>query len=194
MFGDWRQNLSQSFRAAGLVKSRRRLSGWLFLGTGLLLVLVFWLTAKFSPSPVSFAGKPALTVVKDQLYPAHLKIASISLDLPVSQVELTASDWPLFTGSASYVLGSGIIGRPGNAIIYAHNRTNLFGRLKQVKNGDLVEITDQAGDKWHYQVSQVMTVSPKDIGVLSPTKSATLTLYTCTGYLDRQRLVIVSRL
>lgn len=43
------------------------------------------------------------------------------------------------------------------------------------------------------KIVETKTVSPQEVEVLSPTEEAILTLYACTGFLDRERLVVVAK-
>jgi LPXTG-site transpeptidase (sortase) family protein len=174
-------------------KTKGNLFGWIFLGLGgLLIITSFFLLP--SSSPVSFSQEPELISSSAQVFPQRIKIACLGIDLPVYLVELTGDQWPLFEDGASYLVGSGQIGAIGNAVIYAHNKAHLFGPLTRIKNKDLIEIKDQEGKSFFYRVEKILTVSSSQVGVISATDYPALTLYTCTGFLDQKRLVVVSRL
>ncbi|NIO84481.1 MAG: sortase, partial [Candidatus Aminicenantes bacterium] len=90
--------------------------------------------------------------------------------------------------------GSGIPGQEGNAVIYGHNKAHLFGPIRWLNEGEEIKIINQKGEEYIYSIVQTKTVTSETVAVLAPTETATLTLYTCTGFLDRERFVIVAQL
>lgn len=68
-------------------------------------------------------------------------------------------------------------GQPGNVVIAGH-RDTIFRPLRNVRAGDLVDITTESTVA-HYQVVSARIVPPTDLSVLSPTDGNTLTLITC---------------
>ena len=49
-------------------------------------------------------------------------------------------------------------------------------------------------DHWYeYMVNEILIVNPDQIDVINPTQDETLTLYTCSGYFDTQRLVVKAK-
>ena len=66
---------------------------------------------------------------------------------------------------------------PGNSAIAAH-RDQHFRPLKNVRVGDEVRVRTTHGD-FTYKVRQIKIVTPKDISVLKPTGTDSLTLITC---------------
>ena len=76
-----------------------------------------------------------------------------------------------------HVDGTAQPGTDGNSGIAGH-RDGFFRGLKDIATGDLIEIeTLQAKDV--YRVERTWVVSPKDISVLNPTSTRSLTLITC---------------
>lgn len=84
----------------------------------------------------------------------------------------------------------------GNAVIVAHNYKNkqFFGRLNEIKNGDIVEIKDMTGRVLKYQVYKQEVVEPTDTSCTTQkTKGRKeVTLITCTNN-GKQRLVVYAR-
>lgn len=102
----------------------------------------------------------------------------------------SASGWTLDRRSAFHVEQSAFPGERGNSIIYGHNTENIFGLLKQVKVGDIIKLNLLNNTTVDYQVFDVVTVSPTENSYLYPTGREQLTVYTCTGLLDKDRLIV----
>jgi len=87
-------------------------------------------------------------------------------------------------------------GEPGNAAIAGHRTTYgaPFGRLDELKRGDLIDVTTRRGT-FRYQVSEQRVVKPSDNTVLQPTADARLTLTTChPKYRMSERLIVTAGL
>jgi len=84
----------------------------------------------------------------------------------------------------------------GNYCIVGHNYTNkkMFGKLSEIKNGDVVELTDNSGRKISYSVYNKFIVEPDDVACTSQLTSGKkeVTLITCTNH-GKQRLVVKAR-
>ena len=67
----------------------------------------------------------------------------------------------------------------GSLILCAHNYSSHFGRLKSLREGDVVQFTDMDDNVYTYQVVGLETLSPTDVeGMESGDRD--LTLFTCT--------------
>jgi sortase A len=104
---------------------------------------------------------------------ALLSIPKIHLDVPVFD---GTEDLTLNRG-VGRILGTARIGQGGNLGIAGH-RDGFFRGLKDVVAGDVVELVLR-GQTLTYVVDTIQIVNPKDVRVLRPTPSATLTLVTC---------------
>ena len=84
----------------------------------------------------------------------------------------------------------------GNYVIVGHNYRNkkMFGKLSEIKMGDIVELTDLKGRTLSYEVYDQYVVEPEDTSCTTQeTKGKKeVTLITCTNY-GTQRLVIKAR-
>ena len=89
-------------------------------------------------------------------------------------------------------------GQDGNAAIAGHRTTYgaPFFRLNELGVGDDIYLTDTAGRKFLYKVSEPpKAVLPTDLAVLDPTPYPQLTLTTCNPpFSATSRLVVVARL
>jgi sortase A len=68
-------------------------------------------------------------------------------------------------------------GDAGNVVLAGH-RDSFFRALKDVRAGDHVRITTQAG-VYDYQVDSTDVVGPERVDLLDASDAATLTLITC---------------
>lgn len=70
----------------------------------------------------------------------------------------------------------------------------MFGKLADIKNGDIVELTDNSGKTIKYAVYNKYVVNPEDVACTSQLTNGNkeVTLITCTNY-GKQRLVVKAR-
>jgi len=92
------------------------------------------------------------------------------------------------------LLDSPIPGRIGNSIFYGHNWTSLLGNLVNAKPGQEISIAFGSGEIERFKISYVQVVKPSQTDILNQTNDRRITLYTCTGFLDSKRLVVVANL
>jgi LPXTG-site transpeptidase (sortase) family protein len=174
--------------------------GIILLLLGSLFLAAFWFLRSGDSrqrNNLSFEQAPPKTEeqTKDPLkIPQRIIISSRFMDLPVEEAEIISGEWQVSATGASHLARSALPGEKGNVIIYGHNKNNLFGPIKWMEKGEEVIIANKKGEEFVYEVIASDIVSPSQIEALMPTEEPTLTLYTCYGLLDRQRLVIFGRL
>ena len=157
----------------------------------IILVIGFILGFVFTRPNVPVSGYDTETVVSESL-PTRIIIPSVSIDLPVKKALIIAGYWQVFTDSAAWGDQSGIPGRAGNQVIFAHSRSGLFLPLKDVQLGAKIYVlTDDKS--YVYEVKEMKDVKPNQIEVVAPTTDETLTLYTCSGFGDIERLIVVAK-
>ena len=124
--------------------------------------------------------------------PQRIIIPSLSIDLPVTLAPVIKGYWKVYPDRAGFGDGSAYPGDKGNTVIFAHARYGLFLGLRDIKIGDKVYIL--TGDKWlSYKVKEIKTVLPKNLEVIAPTPDETLTLFTCSGFADSKRLIVIAK-
>lgn len=118
----------------------------------------------------------------------RLTIDGVGIDTEVVPADLveknggTVWEVPAFkAGHAQYTAGAG---QPGTAVLLGHVSSvrsgNVFERLDRMQIGDTVQAF--SGDQaFPYQVTEILTVSRTDVGVMAPTETPTLAMFTCTG-------------
>jgi len=159
--------------------------GILFIFSGLLYLSQQNQDVSFTNNP-NIDGKIGLS----EQTPHMITIPAINLSIPVEDATVSQGKWQTFDKAAAHISTSADPGDPGNIVIYGHNTSEIFQNLIQVRLGEIIEITTRNGNKYAYTIAEIKTVSPQTIDVIRPTAFAALTVYTCTGFWDRQRLVI----
>jgi len=83
----------------------------------------------------------------------------------------------------------------GNAVLYGHDdiEGSVFGRLKDLKSGDEVDVALAGGSAVVYHVTNRTIVPPTAVQILRPTSDVRLTLFTCwPNWVDTQRVVVTA--
>lgn len=127
------------------------------------------------------------------IYP-FMSIETLGLTLPIYPARVVGGKWQTTTKGLSHANTSAPLGSTGNTVIYGHNWPNMFKRLPDLKPGDMITITLSETEARNYTVTYTATISPDDISLTKNTADSRLTLYTCTGLLDRDRYVVVAHL
>jgi LPXTG-site transpeptidase (sortase) family protein len=168
---------------------------WIFL----FLSLVSFIFAGFliwqryyNPYRLDFFGAPANSVSKITFLPVRIVIPDLKLDLPVVPTQLIAGHWPTTPEGVSFLTSSAMPGNSGNSIFYGHNWPRLLGNLYQIKTGQVIKVYMSNGSEVDFQVGQINNVAPDDIRIMVGTYFKQLTIYTCTGFADSRRLVVLA--
>lgn len=203
---------------ANLVKSHRQLLGIFLVVFGVILFLSPLIYKKYiglkteeirkakeetfpsaSPSgemvetgPVKI-DKASLTEVFSLAdLPKRIIIPSRQIDLPVQPAKVVDGAWELSETEASFGLGSTTPGGSGNTVIFAHAKWGLFRPLRTIeKRAKIYVLTAQ--EYYVYEVEKIKTVLPSQVEVIEPTEEDILTLFTCTGFADAKRLIVVAK-
>lgn len=99
-------------------------------------------------------------------------------------------EWTVSQSSASYLLQSTPPGQPGNTIIYGHNTRKILGNIRALTGSETIAITLSDGSIKNYTITTLAEVAPTDTTFLEPTEADVLTLYTCSGFLDKNRFIV----
>lgn len=79
--------------------------------------------------------------------------------------------------AVGHIPGTALPGEHGNTAISAH-RDTYFRPLRNIQHNDMITLTT-VGGRYDYRVVSMKIVSPKEVGVLDPRGTQTLTLITC---------------
>ena len=110
--------------------------------------------------------------IDGQYYIGYLSIPILELELPV------ISEWsyPRLRIAPCRHFGST---KTDDLVIAAHNYESHFGKLKQLKTGDLLTFTDMDGEKILYEVQVIDVLQPTAVDAVK-NSDFDLVLYTCT--------------
>lgn len=133
-----------------------------------------------------------LSQQNESVHPIRILIPKIGLEQPIEDGKIIDGQWNISEKGVSFMVGSCTPGNSCNIVIYGHAKEPFFGPLKKIKIGDSITILTEV--KWYlYKVSEIKDVSPEEVSVIGPTSEETLTLFTCTAFLDSKRLVVVAK-
>lgn len=104
---------------------------------------------------------------------AVLRISKVELEVPV----LEGTDDLTLNRGVGHIAGTARPGEDGNIGIAGH-RDGFFRALKDIGPGDTIELLTPLGTAT-YKVDQIVLVNPKDVSVLQPRLTGSLTLVTC---------------
>lgn len=167
-----------------------------FLAIFLLLVgfsLVFASSADFIKSNQILSDQKNS---QEQLGVKPLKIFIPSIDrtLDISDGYVVDNRWTVSETGVSHLTTSAVPGNRGNAVLYGHNRDEVLGKLWKAQNNDLVYVILSDGSITKYQIFERREVEPSQVEILNNVGDSRLTIYTCSGFLDSARFVIVGKL
>ena len=168
---------------------------YLFGALGCAIVIVFVsasLVREFEREslPVVF-DRPGSLNAEDAISPAFVSFGG--KDVPVRPGEFRDGAWTLSYKYVHHLIDSAYMGQKGNMVIYGHNTASLFEGLAYVTEGDAIVVQGIAGEKKEYKVADVLVVGSDNVEALAERYPEQLTLYTCTGFLDSKRLVVVAK-
>jgi sortase A len=170
-------------------------SGFLFLFLGALFIIVSLSWRIHQRTVLSFEGKvppPQVTKVK-ATPPKSIHILSLNINLNIEEGFIQDGIWKISETGATHLNSSGNPGDGGNVVIYGHNKNKLFGPILWIKVGSEIKLSTEDEKEYFYIVTDTKTVDPKEINYVLPKTEETLTLYTCTGFLDTKRFIVVAK-
>lgn len=149
---------------------------------------------RYTPNKLTFTDyKPRFFVpVNTTHFPVKLTLPDLQIDVPIIPSKITNGIWETTDKGASYLLSSPIPGTVGNSIIYAHDFTNLFGPLVNAKPGEKIIVSYSDGTRIDFVIAGTQIVSPSESSILSESQDKRITLYTCTGWFETMRFVVVA--
>ncbi len=172
---------------------RTFLSRFFFLLSFLSLIFGFYLLyLRYSPKKLAFKTPPA-AIAETAHKPVGITINSAKIGLPVVLSKIINNNWEVTTKGVSFLETSAEPGKTGNAVFYGHNWTSLLGNLVSVKPGDKLEVLMDNGEKRNFTVEYTAVVSPNQTQIIEQTHDKRVTIYTCTGFLDSKRFVVVAK-
>ncbi|MFC1649188.1 sortase [Patescibacteria group bacterium] len=125
--------------------------------------------------------------------PKSIQISGTNIDLEIETGVIESGVWSISAKGASHLASSASPGDGGNIVIYAHNKNHLFGPIRQLDVDEEILIVNSVGDKYTYKITETQTVNPNEIDYVLPKEMEVLTLYTCTGFADSKRHIVIAK-
>jgi sortase (surface protein transpeptidase) len=150
----------------------------IFLGAILILTSAAWRVHK--SQILSFnADYGELTVNEEHVQKLNPPIVSISLpklkmNLQVEEATIKDGTWQILENKVAHLDLSANPGEGGNVVMYGHNKRSLFGPIRWLYVGDLIELTTEDGTKHTYQISQTFETTPDGIEHILPKSEETV--------------------
>ena len=126
-----------------------------------------------------------------------IKIPVIDLEYPILEMDVSNPEEakePMRLAIIKY--WGGDVNGYGNLSLAGHNNYNgtMFGKTKNLKIGDVVELTDLNNQTIQYQIYDIFKTDPNDVTILETKDEAIreVTLITCTNG-NRERLILKAK-
>ena len=183
-------------------KSSKKTNGLKFPYTyHILSLILIILGAALIVYPVANKALATITpTIKQQVIstntsskPAKLYIPKLTKILYISNGQVVGDRWAISETGVSYLITSTLPGQIGNSVIYGHNRKDILGDLPEVQNGDAIYVVLDNGDFTKYQIFETKVIEPSQVEILSQSTDSRLTIYTCSGFLDQARFVVIAK-
>lgn len=179
-----------------------RLNFWanflLALGVLGLILFLYLIYQRYNPKNLSFSiNHSDLANIKmsegEITEPIGIRIDQINIALPIIPAKINSNKWESSNKGVSFLQSSVYPGETGNSILYGHNWPNILGNLTKVKPGDKITILYADNSSRDFLVEYTVQASPDDITILKNSEDRRITLYTCSGFLDSKRFVVVAK-
>lgn len=129
---------------------------------------------------------------KETANPTKIVIPKVGIDLAIEETVITNGVWQISAKGASHLAKSASPDEKGTIIMYGHNTNNRFGPIRWLTKGEKIELQTSDGKKHVYVVSELKKVTPDRMDIFEQ-KGETLILYTCDGFADLQRFVVIAK-
>lgn len=161
-----------------------------------LLIFVFGAVSYYQVRILSFDKVPEEVQKSTQEIdlPVEIIIPSIQIDLKVDPGQIKDGVWQISESSATFLDTSAVPGSGGNTVIYGHNKKVIFGNLPFLSMGQKITIKTKSGKIYNYRADQKYFVGADRVDLVSPSSSEELTVYTCYGLFDSERVVIKAKI
>lgn len=163
----------------------------IFIVLGLILIIVgIFSFSKYNSLSLPLSKSSIALAASEPLWPKWINIAKSNITAQVTAGGITNGKWILDDNFALYLPTSGKLGEGGNTILYAHTRERLFGSLKKTTIGDIIILGDANGKIYNYKVYSIEYIKPNQVEKIETDLKDTVTLFTCDGWFDEDRLVV----
>lgn len=126
-----------------------------------------------------------------------IKVPKINIEYPILEIENINPETvkaPMKLSIVKYWGGN--VNDYGNLSIAGHNNKDgtMFGKIKKLQKGDILELTDLNGQKIEYLIYNIFVTNPNDVNVLltQNKEEREVTLITCTNG-NKQRFIVKAK-
>lgn len=174
-------------------KKLLKFTAWTLIavGAGTLILATKLLILRNTPVDFS-ASDTQISPSTGQNYPIFIEFKQLRLKLPVTPKNVTEGKWDDPGTSVGYWVDTPLPGQTGNSVMYGHNWPNLLANLPKTAESDTITVGFADGTNKDFEVQATYTVTSEQIHILSQSTDPRLTIYTCTGFLDFKRFVVVA--
>jgi len=164
------------------------IAGFIFLGISLMWHLNQTIQLTFFTPHVPHIQKT------NKIYslPIYLSVPAINLNLPVEETAIQNNTWGISTKGASHLVTSARPTEQGPIILYAHNTNDRFGPIRWLTRSKEIVITTADKKEYRYLIVDTAVVNPTQTSIFFNRKTETLYLYTCDGFADLERFVVIA--
>lgn len=131
-------------------------------------------------------------VTHPESIPTNIVIPSVQIDLPIFETAISHNTWEIASGGISHLSISARPNELGPIILYGHNTNDRFGPIRWLKVGEDIVITTKANKTHTYVITKTLDVSPNQTNIFNQ-KDETLILYTCDGFADLERFIVLAK-
>ncbi len=110
--------------------------------------------------------------------------------VPLQATRIEQGEWYVSSDVGNILEQGARPDESGNIIVYGHNTKDIFWRLHELRVGDEVILRTTDERQHRYKITERVTILADDVSYIAPTESEVLTIYTFTGWFERERLVI----
>jgi LPXTG-site transpeptidase (sortase) family protein len=159
---------------------------------GIILAGIGYYEKYYKYRVLSFASSPyeTVSVEKKEDTPKKVIIKGLDINVDLEEGFIEQGVWKLSDTRGSYLINSSAPGEGGNVVVYGHNREHIFANLKNIKEEDIIRIVTQSDLVYMYKVAEVKKVKPNVVEDVQPKDYEVLTIFTCIGFMDSERLIV----
>jgi len=172
-------------------KRKLKISSRFLLIVGLIFIIIPTLFYVNQTIQLTFFTPKVYVVEKIAPTPISISIPSVKINLPIEETTITNGTWSISSIGASHLSTSGRPTEKGAIILYAHNTLDRFGPIRWLAKGKEIIIKTDDGKSHTYVISKTFDVYPDQLDVFDQ-KTETLILYTCTGFADLKRFIVIA--
>ena len=182
-------------RIAKLLRKYKKVLLLSLLVVGPMVAVIGFFMLFYERAVLSFSGVPeAVDLATNRKSQAvRIVVDDLGIDLAIEEGRIINGIWEISKKGASHLNISANPSEGGNSVIYGHNKKTIFGSLPYIRVGSPIAITNRDGQVFNYKVERKVTVKPDNLTYVLPKGEETLTIYTCTGFLDTLRSIIIAK-